>query len=156
MGVGADPKRTMSWRRMNPQGRAFATTVALLLFLSGSNFCLITVLAGGSMACLSAPGAGHDRMPSHCRAHARPATDPGGSRAPLGTGGSPCCVSLAMVASPQVEKAELLSGPLPELNAASALRDPQASIRFTPAPEQNPPPLPDVASRHSGRAPPLS
>ena len=145
----------MFWRQMDPRGRAVATVLGLLLFVSGSNFCLLTVLAGGSMVCLSVPGTASAAAVSHC-GHARAAGDTGGSKAPQGTGTSPCCVNLAPAQGPQVQKADGLSSPIPALTAAVTPTGPQALTRFSRIPEQNPPPLPDLATRHSGRAPPLS
>ena len=145
----------MFWRQMDPRGRAAATAFALLLFVSGSNFCLLTVLAGGSMVCLSVPGAAGAGAVSHC-GHARDGGDTRGSKAPQGTSTSPCCVNLAVAHGPQVPKADVHSTPVPALTTAVSLAGLRAPTRFSRIPEQNPPPLPDLATRHSGRAPPLS
>ena len=146
----------MFWRQMDPRGRAVATIVALLLFVSGSNFCVLSALGGGSMACLSVPGAASAGAVSHCCSHSRAPEGRSRSNVPAGTGTSSCCVNLAMAHGPEIHKAEVDSSPAPSLNAAATLQGPSTAARFVRTPEQHPPPLSDLATRHPGRAPPLS
>ena len=61
-----------------------------------------------------------------------------------------------MVHGPQVLKAEVHSSPVLVMMAASTPQGPLTAARFAPTPEQNPPPLSYPATRHPGRAPPLS
>ncbi len=125
----------------------------MLLFLGGSNFCLLSALSGGVMSCLSVPSATASAPVSHCPHHPAPVRGKSDAGAkPM----SPCCVTLAPVAAPQIGKAD----PAPALFTpdvvADATPDPFPVVRAARAAAESPPPLPDLAALHAGRAPPLS
>ena len=142
----------MFWHGMARSGRTLIASAAMLLFLGGSNYCLLSVLAGGSMSCLTAPGASTSGT-SHC-GHALPASATG-DESPAADS-SPCCVTAALVAGCQVHKAD--AG---EAFAALAIIEPVVAssvgaTRFGSIPDNKPPPELPRAARHSGRAPPLA
>ena len=124
----------------------------LLLFVCGSNFCLLSVLAGGSMSCLTAPGA-TTAGKSHC-GHALPG--PASSNHATPDSGSPCCVTIAPVQSLQIQKADAgeihVALPLAEIRMESWRGD----LRVGLLPEQKPPPEAPPPARVAGRAPPLA
>ena len=142
----------MWWHGLTRSGRTLAASVATLLFLAGSNYCLITVLAGGTMSCLTAPGASAGRT-SHC-CHALPGST-ADAETPAGDS-SPCCVTAAPVASCQVQKADAGDTFVAVMITGSVLAAMPAATGFGSVPVQKPPPELHRASRHSGRAPPLA
>jgi len=141
---------SMFWNRLDRAQRGVSAVVGLLLFLSGSNFCLLTVLSGGGMACLSVPGAAAAPTSSHCGHGKAPAGDSSASSET-----SPCCVNLARVIAPEAAKA----GPAPQLFptelfvAAPAVVSAGVTERLI---GESPPNRPDLAVHRAGRAPPLS
>jgi len=140
----------MFWHGMTRSGRTLFASVAMLLFLAGSNYCLLSVLAGGSMSCLTAPGASPART-SHC-CHALPGSSDGSERPAADS--SPCCVTAALVAGCQIQKADA-GDAFAALITAPVIAPSPAATRFGSIPERKPPPELPRAARHSGRAPPL-
>jgi hypothetical protein len=125
--------------------RGVVTALALLLFLMGSNYCLVSALAGSPMACLAPPGAASEPS-SHC-GH-------GGSQSGTPTASS-CCVSLAPVSVPLVMKAETTATPValaiePDVAPVAERRDGEA-----PIPDESPPSTLHPPEPSLGRSPPL-
>ncbi|TMQ64446.1 MAG: hypothetical protein E6K78_09170 [Candidatus Eisenbacteria bacterium] len=138
----------MRWNRLPRTLRRTAAAAGALVFLCGSNYCVLAALGGAEMACLASPAA--QTHGSHC-AHAAPKAP----TAPHAT--SPCCVTAAPVSTPQVERGDVVTplwmhlhdtGPA-FLVLAPSLRVPRDS-------DESPPARPDPPARHLGRAPPLA
>jgi len=150
-------------RRSNSNARRLAASLALAIFIAGSNYCLVGTIAsaaglGARMSCMApaAPAAGacHAGPSSHC-ASARKGTESG---APVRTGTPPCCVALAPVVAAAIQKAVTLAlvvAPLPQPVAVAADPAPPARTCAVLAHDAGPPfliaraPLPL-------RAPPLA
>ncbi|OGF24258.1 MAG: hypothetical protein A2V63_05380 [Candidatus Eisenbacteria bacterium RBG_19FT_COMBO_70_11] len=139
------------------------TMAALGLFFAGTNFCLISALAGPlgagvPMHCMAAPAAASTPAPqmSHCghaSASAKSDQDPG-TPAPL-----PCCLAYAPVSAPQLPPDP---GAAPSVDlfpvavAVAPAPVPAGCWNVAPAEDQVRPPGTRAPSLHSGRAPPLA
>jgi hypothetical protein len=135
--------------------RLSTSLIALALFLTGTNYCLVGALgshADGAMACHAAPRA--DSAPA-CGSHCDQ-TAPARSQAPAHT--PPCCLVATAVAAPSAEKpitCDLDWAPLAITTPAEALPAPsvhRAAVFTDPSPPATPAALAPLASR----APPLS
>ena len=144
----------MSWFRASHLPRVFTSLLALALFLTGTNYCLVGALgARGStaMACHAMPST--DPAPS-CSAcgHAAPARSP----SPAHT--APCCIVITTVVAPSAEKptlTELDWAPLALATPVEVIPAP-AARRALALNEQSPPADPASRAPLSSRAPPQS
>ena len=143
----------MSWNRLSLEWRRFATGSALVLFLAGSNFCLLAALGGTPMTCLASPTTSAPAKMSHCGHPMAPVKGPGSRGAMV----SPCCLNAALVSAPQIHKADVTAPALQTLEPV-VLTDPAAltAARAAPNPDESPPARPESAAPHYGRAPPLA
>ena len=145
---------SMRWFRSHRVPRALSSLVALALFLTGSNYCLVGALGahgGSAMACHAAPAANSaSSCSSHC-GHSAPAR----SQAPVHT--PPCCIVVTMVTTPAAEKPALVASDAAPIAFACETQAPVPSVRIAFFRSDHAPPA-DPASRAplSSRAPPLS
>ncbi len=125
----------------------------LLLFLGGSNFCLLAALGGMPMSCLATPVTAAAPA-SHC-GHGAPASH-GADRSDTGAS-SRCCVNLAPAPAPQPGKADALHRVALQKPHSDIAAPVVLTIVRTPRDSDESPPLPrDVPAPSLGRAPPLS
>jgi hypothetical protein len=137
--------------------RRSAAIAATLLFLAGTQFCLIGALAGLPMGCVELPSQAHAAT-SVPPCHAAPAESPdsqdtGGA---CGDAGSPCCLSAAPVETPAVHKSDATSAATLVAPVDRAYALPLPSARWSPTPEESPPPPAEPPAASLGRSPPLS
>jgi len=137
--------------------RRLASLAGALVFLAGSNYCLVAGLAGVPMSCLglakpaTAAPAGHCAKAAAHGGHC-PAKPAGADAGRL----PPCCVVLVSTATPQVAcpppaDAAPLALALPDVDAIA----PAVACR-APIADESPPPLRSKPAPPSGRAPPLA
>ena len=125
---------------------------ATLLFLVGSNYCLLGALGGASMSCLSMPAAASTAS-SHC-GHASPAKS---SRGGTAHAASPCCVTAAPVSQPQIERGDAVNPLFLPLHPwAPAVLALVPSVRAPRVSDESPPTRLDLPAQRLGRAPPLA
>ena len=139
--------------------RVATTLIALALFLTGTNYCLVGLLganAGGAMACHALPAAERaaDSAPacaSHC-GHAAP------TRSPAPTHTPPCCIVATAVAAPVAEKPIVVHADVAALALATAAErfEAPAVHRALVLKDHSPPADPAPLAPLSSRAPPLS
>jgi hypothetical protein len=137
--------------------RKAIATFGLALFLLGSNYCLVGALlpGGQAMACLAPAGASgkHETRAAQPACHTTPESAEDAPAPAL-----PCCIALAPVVPPQLDKHA------PEILAASAVlaydvpapRVPDVSGAALRAPPESPPPLAAPRALASPRAPPIA
>lgn len=144
-----------------------AAGLALALFLAGTNYCLVGMIAastghGSGVSCMAigSPGSCHEApRASHCGgASADRAASPQGSPAPAPAGTAPCCVALAPVLA--MQGAKILAGDLgpaiPRIIAAAEPAPVSSSWHgHRDFHDTGPPPLHSRAPL-SPRAPPLA
>jgi hypothetical protein len=154
----------MYWTRIPPTLRRAAATSAALVFVAGTQFCLLGALMGLPMACVALPAAMAKAKLPPCHmaamAHPAPATPhapASGHASPIGCGdSSPCCLSAAPVHSPQVERADVTDGVVLTGDGGTAT-ELAADVSRARAPlAESPPPLSDPPAPSLGRAPPLA
>ncbi|HEY3215938.1 MAG TPA: protein kinase [Candidatus Eisenbacteria bacterium] len=154
-GVGREPIIMPNMSPYRPSTRWSHPTrvAAMLLFLVGSNYCLLGALGGVPMSCLSTPAAAASTGSSHC-GHAAPAKSPqrGAAHAV-----SPCCVSAAPVSKPQIERGDAVTPLLLPLHpSAPAILALVPSVRAPRVSDESPPTRLDLPAQRLGRAPPLA
>ena len=131
-------------------------SVALAMFLIGSNYCLIGALRGTPMACTAIAGAVASTTASAaplCPLHAGKAK---GAPASKSTGTAPCCVTLARADAPELPRIDVAPMPFATLAvivAALAPEAPASAAHLLPSEEQFPPTGWEKCA-HAGRAPP--
>ena len=143
----------MRWFRSSRVPRVATTLLALALFLTGTNYCLVGTLRahGGTMACHALPTAD---TASSCASHSSHAA-PVRSNMPVHT--APCCIVATAVAAPAAEKPTTSDcdwTPIAIVTAAGTLDAPavrRARILTDHSPPADPAPLAPLSSR----APPV-
>ena len=138
-----------SMRTIRGPRRWVATSIALLLFVAGSNFCVIAALAGDSMSCLAAPNAAPSES-SHCPAH------PAGKTGATTPATSPCCTTLAPVSTVTVAKGDVTPAAQNALPCEWLDRPTTVTGRTAPIPDESPPRLAELPAPSRERAPPIS
>lgn len=138
--------------------RPLPTLAAGLLFLLGSNYCVVSAVSGDrSMACVALPASPAPAAASHCHGGTAgaPAT---GSHAPTRPAAHPCCLDLLASAAPHVGPGGVAAFHLAVLIPESQGAALSAVVSWLghPTSRDHPPPGDDVASLTSPRAPPLA
>lgn len=148
---------TMSPTRISIPRRS-AAVAATLLFLAGTQFCLIGALAGLPMGCVGLPSQAQAAGSAVPPCHQAPADshDTKDSNGGCGDAGSPCCLSAAPVEAPAVNKSDATSSTVLGVLFAAAFAAAPAPARWVPTPDESPPPLAEPPFLSLGRSPPLS
>jgi len=147
----------VTWTHLPRLGRIAAISVALGLFLVGSNYCVIGAVRGTPMACTAiggmAPAKTAPAAPL-CPLHAGKAK---GAPASKSAGTAPCCVTLARADAPDVQRIDTSSTPvvaLAVIAASLAISADTPDLHSVFSSEQHPPAPAWQNSAHAGRAPP--
>lgn len=138
--------------------RRSAAVAATLLFLAGTQFCLIGALAGLPMGCVGLPSSAQaaDASVPPCHRAPAPSQHSKDTRGACGEAGSPCCLSAAPVEGPAVHKSDATSSTALGVLFAAAFAAAPAPARWSPIPDESPPPLAEPPFSSLGRSPPLS
>lgn len=147
---------TMFRTRASSSSRRSAALAATLLFLAGTQFCLIGALAGLPMGCVGLPSQSKASALPPCHRAAAGSHDSQNTHGACGDAGSPCCLSAAPVQTPAIQKSDATSVATLVAHIDQAYALPQSATRWSPIPDESPPPLAEPAALSLGRAPPLS
>ncbi len=140
--------------------RVLGATLALALFVVGTDFCLISGVAAKwgarvPMSCLSAGPAGTS---AHCAGMALPGgkSDPARGTRPATTAVSPCCVALVPVTAPGAAGPDAVALHAFVAVAATTMSAPVVAPASVVAPGAHDPPGSVPRALHGSRAPPLA
>lgn len=138
--------------------RRFAAVAATVLFLAGTQFCLIGALAGLPMGCVGLPSQAQaaDSAVPPCHRSKADSHDTKSTQGPCSDAGSPCCLSAAPVEGPAVHKSDATSSSVLVTLVPATFAVPTAPARWSPTPDESPPPLAEPPFLSLGRSPPLS
>jgi hypothetical protein len=148
----------VTWTHLPRLGRIAAISVALGLFLVGSNYCVIGAVRGTPMLCTSIGAAQSVKSESAapiCPLHAAKTKGAPASKSPA-QGAAPCCVTLARADAPELPRIDVAPMPFATLAvivAALAPEAPASAAHLLPSEEQSPPTGWEKCA-HAGRAPP--
>jgi hypothetical protein len=148
---------TMFWSRSHAALRRAASALAIACFFGGANFCVLSALQGAPMGCLGVVGESAPKI-SHCGHPIAGPTATGKAGRPLTLPtSSPCCVHVAQVDAPHLDKADAGAPTISPAAENVAVATPGAAAkRRDRARDESPPPRPDLRVASPGRAPPLA
>lgn len=148
----------MTWTHLPRPGRVAAICVALALFVTGSNYCVIGAVRGLPMACTSVGAMASVKSETSAPVCPLHATKPGNSSSSKNRaqGTAPCCMTIARADAPEVPRIDPAPMPLAALAVIAAALDaprPAVAAHATPLDDETPVPGWDKCA-HAGRAPP--
>ena len=144
----------MRWNKLPRTLRRAAVAAGTLVFLTGSNYCLLAALGGAEMACFASPAASSTHAGMSRCGHAMPVK---GSHKAVPHTTSPCCVTAVPASKPQAERGDVVTPLRMHVHIAGpAILVLAPSLRVPRDSDESPPARFDPPAGLLGRAPPLA